>query len=137
MTNGYFSVRFERLRNGYSENKVIFQNVLSQRMIIGIDGPSKTVFLDENSGVFTGSTSFDSAIKSIVLLNAYSTAATNPIGVTAKLYSCQMSVNGEGVRDYVPCVRQEDKAAGLYDLVEGKFYGNSTNTGEFTAGPAV
>ena len=34
-------------------------------------------------------------------------------------------------------VRREDEAAGLYDLVEGKFYGNSTNTGEFTAGPAV
>lgn len=106
-------------------------------MTIGIDGPAKTAFLNENSGVFTGSTSFDSALNSIALLNRASTASTIAEGITAKLYSCQMSVNGEAVRDYVPCVRREDKAAGLYDLVEGKFYGNSTNTSEFTAGPAV
>lgn len=137
VANGTVVANFERYRNGSSPKSVRFLNVASQRMTIGMDGPTKTVFLNENSGVFTGSTSFDSAINSIALLNGDSTASTITDGVTAKLYSCQMSVNGEPVRDYVPCVRQEDKAAGLYDLVEGKFYGNSTNTGEFTAGPAV
>ena len=137
VVNGTAFALFERRRNGLSQKMVRFLNVASQRMTIGIDGPSKTAFLNENSGVFTGSTSFDSAINSIAILNRASTASTLVEGVTAKLYSCQMSVNGEVVRDYVPCVRQEDEAAGLYDLVEGKFYGNSTNTGEFTAGPAV
>ena len=137
VANGTVLAVFERYKNGTNQKSVRFLNVASQRMTIGIDGPAKTAFLNENSGVFTGSTSFDSALNSIALLNKASTASTIAEGITAKLYSCQMSVNGEAVRDYVPCVRREDKAAGLYDLVEGKFYGNSTNTSEFTAGPAV
>lgn len=42
---------------------------------------------------------------------------------------------GTLVRDFVPCINQ-DGEAGLYDLVEGKFYGND-GTGEFVAGEVV
>ena len=41
---------------------------------------------------------------------------------------------GELVRDMVPCVRNSDGAAGMFDQVEQKFYGND-GTGYFTAGP--
>ena len=100
-----------------------------------MDGPNKIASLNEESSALNGYTVFDTNINTISLLA--SSPTWNHDNVIAKLYSCQISVNGEAVRDFVPCVRQEDNAAGLYDLVEGKFYANSTGTGEFTAGPAV
>lgn len=39
------------------------------------------------------------------------------------------------IRDFSPCIDPSGEA-GLYDLVEGKFYGNN-GSGKFTAGPAV
>ena len=39
----------------------------------------------------------------------------------AKLYSCQFYQNDTLVRDYIPCVRNEDGIAGLYDFVNGTF----------------
>lgn len=60
--------------------------------------------------------------------------AVNDAGSTyrfskCKLYSCKIYDNGTLIRDYVPCLNAEG-VAGLYDLVERKFYGNS-GTGEF------
>ena len=51
------------------------------------------------------------------------------------LYSCQIYDNGTLVRDFVPC-KNSSNAVGLYDLVNGQFYGNS-GTGSFTAGNEV
>lgn len=42
----------------------------------------------------------------------------------------------EIIRDYVPCYRKSDNAAGLYDLVNGVFYANA-GTGEFVVGPEI
>lgn len=53
----------------------------------------------------------------------------------AKLYYCQVYENGLLIRDFVPCSNSSG-SIGLYDLVEGKFYGN-IGTGTFIAGPAV
>lgn len=52
-----------------------------------------------------------------------------------KLYSCQIYDNGNPIRDFVPCI-DPTGAVGLYDLVDGKFYGNA-GTGSFTVGPVV
>lgn len=52
-----------------------------------------------------------------------------------KIYSCQIYDNGTLVRDYIPC-KLADGSVGLWDDVEGKFYGNA-GTGAFTAGPVV
>lgn len=129
------SVAFERYKQNYDQHWAAFKKSDTDRIMVVVDGPNKTVSFNEDSETLTGYMIFDSNINTISLLA--SSPTWNHDNVTAKLYSCQMSVNGEAVRDYVPCVRREDEAAGLYDLVEGKFYGNSTNTGEFTAGPAV
>lgn len=40
------------------------------------------------------------------------------------------------VRDFKPCIRRSDGVAGLYDLVEGKFYTNA-GTGSFITGEPV
>lgn len=45
------------------------------------------------------------------------------------------NTKGTAVRDFVPC-KNSDGAAGLYDTVNGKFYGNA-GTGSFTAGPVT
>lgn len=66
--------------------------------------------------------------------------ANNNAGTAAgfgsfKLYVCQLYDNGNLIRDFVPCI-DPTGAVGLYDLVDGKFYGNA-GTGSFTAGPVV
>ena len=52
--------------------------------------------------------------------------------ISMKLYSCQIYDNGTLVRDFVPCVNASGEA-GLYDLVDKKFYGNA-GTGTFISG---
>lgn len=49
------------------------------------------------------------------------------------LYACQIYDDGTLVRDFIPC-RNPSGEAGLYDLVEGKFYGNS-GSGVLLGGP--
>lgn len=44
--------------------------------------------------------------------------------------------NGKLIRDFVPVKRISDNEIGLYDMVNGVFYGNS-GTGSFTAGDVV
>lgn len=50
---------------------------------------------------------------------------------TFKIYD-----NGTLVRDYVPCYRDSDEEAGLYDLITNTFYTNA-GTGTFNVGPVV
>ena len=53
-----------------------------------------------------------------------------------KLFSCKIAdASGNLVRDFVPCTNPSGEV-GLYDLVNGVFYGNS-GTGEFVAGADV
>lgn len=53
-----------------------------------------------------------------------------------KWYYIKVYRSGTLVRDYVPCVRNSDGVAGLYDKVENKFYTNS-GTGSFGSGAAT
>lgn len=53
-----------------------------------------------------------------------------------KLYSCKIYYQDTLVRDFVPCYRKGDNVAGLYDLVEKKFYTNN-GTGEFLVGENI
>lgn len=50
---------------------------------------------------------------------------------SAKLYDMKIKIDGETVRDLVPCYRKTDDEAGLYDLAQGEFLTNS-GTGSFT-----
>lgn len=59
--------------------------------------------------------------------------ACNMDGVTlqsaCRIYACKLWDNGVLMRDFVPCVKH-DGEAGMYDKVNGVFYGNA-GTGEF------
>lgn len=54
----------------------------------------------------------------------------------AKCYALKIWEGDEMTRDFVPCVRDSDGEAGLYDLVGGKFY-QGEGSGNITAGPEL
>lgn len=56
--------------------------------------------------------------------------------VNCTLYYATIWLNGEKVRNYVPCRRISDWAVGFYETVKGEFC-TGVNSGELTAGPAV
>ena len=64
-----------------------------------------------------------------------STSGNSTIPVSAKLFYCQLYDNGTLIRDYIPCIDPSGEA-GLYDIVNGAFYGNE-GTGAFVAGPQL
>lgn len=102
--------------------------IANQRMVIELDAPNKKLSI--------GDTSFNMSIASgissapIFLLGAIAGS-----GIPSKLYSAYLYSGDELIREWVPC-KDPSGAAGLFDLVEGTFYGN-VGTGVFTAGPTV
>lgn len=60
------------------------------------------------------------------------TSESSVYRLKGKVYSLSFSNNGTLVRDYKPCLYKGE--AGLWDSVEGKFYGNANNTGKLTVG---
>ncbi len=52
-----------------------------------------------------------------------------------KLYSCKIYDNGTLVRNFIPCINSAG-TAGLYDIVNGRFYTNA-GTGTFSTGGTV
>ena len=53
-----------------------------------------------------------------------------------RLYSLQLKRDSGVIRDFVPCKNNITDEYGLYDRVEGKFYGNASGYGAFV-GPAT
>lgn len=55
-----------------------------------------------------------------------------------KLYSLKISDGDQIIRDFVPCINDTTGKAGLYDVVNGVFYGNQNTSGnDFTVGNIV
>lgn len=107
------------------------------------DGPSTGRYLfDANKNVMTinGSLTLKSTyakFKASATATLFSMRSFNS-GISYgshKLFSCQIYNNGTLTRNFIPC-KSPAGAVGLYDLVDGKFYGNA-GTGSFTAGPVV
>lgn len=53
-----------------------------------------------------------------------------------RIYSCKIYDDGGIVRDFIPCIRQDDEVVGMYDVVNGAFYSNR-GTGSFSAGGSL
>ena len=71
----------------------------------------------------------------IYVLAGNSSGTANTL-ISAKLYSFRMWDDNVLVRDFVPCYRKSDNVAGLYDVVNNKFYTNS-GTGNFDVGADI
>lgn len=54
----------------------------------------------------------------------------------SKFYYCKVKMNDELVRDLVPCTRDSDSKAGMYDIVNNVFYGSANNY-NFVAGNPI
>ena len=54
-----------------------------------------------------------------------------------KCYLLEIYENGEIVRKYIPCERQIDKACGLYDVINDKFFSNFQSDYNFSKGSYV
>lgn len=56
----------------------------------------------------------------------FATCGDNKSYIYMKLYSCKITVNNEIVRNFIPCLNPEGRS-GLYDTVNGVFYGSANN----------
>lgn len=55
--------------------------------------------------------------------------------ISARMYSCKISIDNVLIRDLYPCYRKSDGAAGMYDIVNNVFYPNLSGGTDFTKGP--
>ena len=99
--------------------------------------------LISNKGKVTinGNTYINNATKSFSVNRPLYIFAGNMKGSLEQPTSYQLEYfkvydNDTLVRDYVPCYRRTDNAAGLYDLVNNTFYPN-VGTGNFTIGSEI
>ena len=96
-----------------------------------IDFNQNVLTLDGENSTFA-KTTFQSSYNLLLFATITNGNVDSQRGKMA-IYSCQIYDNGNLIRDFVPCI-DPTGAVGLYDLVGGKFYGN-TGTGVFLAGP--
>lgn len=128
---GVFNIN-GRLRSDFNTTKVSFSTGLS---------PLQKLIYDRNKNVCTiGTETITNANGTFsaprpLFLFASDDSGTARFFTTGKFYSCQIYDSETLIRDFVPCIAPTE-AVGLYDLVDGKFYGNA-GTGSFTAGPVV
>lgn len=97
-----------------------------------IDFNQNVLTLDGENSTFA-KTTFQSSYNLLLFATITNGNVDSQRGKMA-VYACQIFDNGTLIRDFVPCI-DPTGAVGLYDLVGGKFYGN-TGTGVFLSGPS-
>ena len=111
----------------YGAGRTDFSGTTAQRQICTVDKNKCTI--QETTVTIDAQTFTSSATLCLLVRNTNGTLASF---ARAKIYSCRIYDNGTLIRDYVPCLNVSG-AAGLYDMVNGVFYGNA-GTGSFTVG---
>lgn len=114
----------------YTKSRLNFSFDALTRLSIDSNKTSITVNGTQQEHVLTA---FQGAYNLCLL--ALNNAGTVQWYSKAKLYACQIYDNDTLVRDYVPVLRS-DGVAGLFDLVNQKFYASS-GSGNFVAGVTV
>ena len=92
------------------------------RAVTILDTKNGIVQLGESTSEFTPK-SYTSSILCIFGYYSPTNTAQNKISMT--LYRFKQYRNDELFTDLVPCLRNSDNVAGLYDLVDGVFYANA------------
>lgn len=98
-----------------------------------VDFNKNIIFMDGSTVLTMGASTF--SVPHNLALFANNRAGGIQGKTTMALYYCRIYDGNTIIRDYIPC-KNAGGAVGLYDLVDGKFYGNA-GTGSFTAGPVV
>lgn len=97
-----------------------------------IDKNKETTTIDGVTKSYVNSTFQAPCSMTLFALNNNNVVQWN---IQALLYSCQIYDNGSLIRDFIPCQTPSGEV-GLYDDVNGVFYGNA-GTGTFVAGPVA
>lgn len=95
---------------------------------------SWTYTVDNDSKTITSGVSTQTNPK-VMYLFACNNNGTTYRQAKAKVYRCQIWNNGTPVRDFIPCLDNNNTPC-MYDLVEGKAYYNA-GTGSFTYGHTI
>lgn len=98
-----------------------------------VDFNKNIIFMDGSTVLTMGASTF--SVPHNLALFANNRAGGIQKKTTMALYYCRIYDGNTIIRDYIPC-KNAGGAVGLYDLVDGKFYGNA-GTGVFLAGPVV
>ena len=109
-----------------------------KRHLYTLDGISKKMIMD-NSVLLSdmGEESCSDWKTSNLPLRLFrETFNSTSLGGNMKMYNLKIYQANKLTNEYIPCYRKTDNKAGLYDLVNGKFYTND-GTGEFILGGEV
>lgn len=116
----------------YAKSNIVTKtiDITNKRIVVDWDFTKGTLSIGNEKYTTTKSTAIIATSISI-----FGSASSASYSIAGKLYSAQFYYNGDIKLDFVPCINPSG-TVGLYDLVNGEFYGNA-GTGTFTAGPAV
>ena len=123
-SNNWFNTRYTNVGD----------SIVTTIVLIQVDQNDHTIRFNFNNSIlwdgveYASNLSIKNDTKTLYLFSSSGTQYT----ATARIYYCRIYDNGTLVRDYKPCLYNGE--AGLWDLVEGKFYGNANNTGTLTVG---
>lgn len=121
---GVFFVNF-----GAGRTVIPWGEVLS-RHIIKVDDTRVSV----DNGAYTGGVNWANTTGRNYYLFAINYSGGALTTANARVYGCKLYNGSTLVRDFVPCIRQNDDTVGMYDVVNNTFYSNA-GTGTFVAGP--
>ena len=130
------------LNGSPTQERYVFGNTIPSRSF-GALARHEIVFNDEDHRVFVDGAlvyTFDTndyvtGELSLWLFAANSSTAAHWFS-RARIYHCEIYTNGVPARAFVPCIDNATGAAGFYDTVEGRFFGNE-GSGKFVAGTSL
>ena len=105
----------------------------THRLVLEADNGALTITLDGTITRGTYSGSLNHTLSTALFGNNINGAVSQKC--SARIKKWRAYDNGILVRDFIPC-KLSDGSVGLWEEVEGKFYGNA-GTGTFVAGPAA
>ena len=127
------------LYEGYSSHRTNLQINTTTPQIIKSSTVDGNVFMNvDGSNYSNNSNAGQTRGNKNLYLFAMNNGGTAGFNASGNLYYLKIydNVNGNLVRNFVPCYRISDDVIGLYDLVNGVFYTND-GTGVFTKGSNV
>lgn len=90
----------------------------------------------DGTGCGAGSIGNQAGDNTLYLFALHDFLEDGPLFAKMKLFSSRLYSGSDLVRDFVPCVRTSDSAAGLYDMATSNFFANA-GSGRLTEGPVV
>ena len=113
------------------------------RYLYNLDVPANTLVVKDyntneevvNINLTTRGNNATTTGRNIYLMAWNNSDGISPRGVASTLYNSQIYMDGQKIRDFIPCYRKSDNKPGLYDLVNNVFYTNSNlSSNDFTYG---